>query len=65
MKFFTKRFAGQSILSWAFQLALIYVAWQVSTKAMPNNITTITVAAVLLLAIYWSFSLDQRSRNNK
>ncbi|GAD17743.1 hypothetical protein ABC628_01110 [Lentilactobacillus otakiensis] len=65
MKFFTKKLAGQSILSWVFQLALIYVAWQVSTNAMPNNITTITIAAVLLLAIYWSFSLDRRSGNNK
>ncbi|OFA13252.1 hypothetical protein LASUN_02510 [Lentilactobacillus sunkii] len=65
MKLFTKKFSGQSILSWIFQLALIYVAWQVSTHAMANNMTTITIAAVLLLAIYWSFSLDRRSRNNK
>lgn len=65
MKLFTKKFAGQSLLSWVFQLALIYVAWQVSTHAMPNNMTTITIAAVLLLAIYWSFSLDRRRDKNK
>ncbi|AQW21308.1 hypothetical protein PL11_004890 [Lentilactobacillus curieae] len=60
MKLIFKKFAGQSLISWIFQLALIWVAWQVASKSMPNNLTTIFIAAGLLLAIYISFSLDKK-----
>ncbi|GHP14236.1 hypothetical protein YK48G_16610 [Lentilactobacillus fungorum] len=65
MKFLRTRFAGQSILSWFFQIILIVIAWRVSTHQMPNNITTITITAVILLLIYWSFSLDRKKDKSK
>lgn len=65
MHIFTKKFAGQSIISWFFQIILIWVAWAVHDGTLPNNVTTITFAAVILLAIYWSFSLDRKRNNDK
>ncbi|EHM00438.1 hypothetical protein FEZ41_00570 [Lentilactobacillus parafarraginis] len=65
MHIFTKKFAGQSILSWVFQIILIWIAWGVHDGSLPKNVTTITFAAVVLLLIYWSFSLDRKRSNSK
>ncbi|GEP23941.1 MAG: hypothetical protein ABF679_03905 [Lentilactobacillus diolivorans] len=65
MKYLAKPIAGQSILSWVFQVALIVLAWKVADHTLANNLTTITIAAVLLIAIYLSINLDRKMRRRE
>lgn len=62
MKFLSKMFAGQSLISWGLQLIMIYLAWQVADHKIANNLWTIGGAAVLLLLIYMSLSRDSKTR---
>ncbi len=61
MNILTKHFAGQSLVSWFFQIVLIWIAWSVHDGTLPNNVTTITAAAIVLLLIYVSFAFDRKS----
>ena len=65
MNLFTKHFAGQSIVSWVLQIILIWIAWAVKSHQIPNNLTTIFGAGVVLLLTYISFSLDRRGNRHK
>lgn len=62
MNFFSKLYAGQSIISWILQLIFIYLAWQVADRQIPNNLTTIGGAAVLLVLCYLSLARDGKQR---
>jgi len=63
LKFMTKMFAGQSLISWILQLILIYLAWQVADHHIENNLWTIAGAGVILLLTYMSLSHDSKQRN--
>ncbi|WP_283678348.1 hypothetical protein [Lentilactobacillus sp. Marseille-Q4993] len=65
MKFFTFKLAGQPILAWVFQLALIMVAWKVADHQMANNGTTILIAGFLVLAIFVSFAIARKFDGSK
>ncbi|MFC6289973.1 hypothetical protein [Levilactobacillus angrenensis] len=65
MKILTRMFAGQSLISWGLQLILIYLAWQVSSQRLPNNLWTISGVAVLLVLIYVSLANDGKQKNRK
>ena len=60
MRFLTKMFAGQSLISWIFQITLIYVAWMVAEHRLENNLMTITGVAVLLICTYISLANDRK-----
>ncbi|MBU7560118.1 hypothetical protein LL940_11885 [Levilactobacillus brevis] len=62
MKYLTKRFAGQSFISWGLQLLLIYLAWLVTDHKIQNNLWTIGTTAILVLLIYMSLAHDNHSR---
>lgn len=65
MRFFTKIFAGQSLISWILQIIFIYLAWQIAGHQIPNDLTTIFGAAILVILIYISLAHDGKSRSNK
>lgn len=65
MRFFTRMFAGQSLVSWVLQIIFIYLAWKVADHQIPNNLTTIIGAAVLVVLTYISLAHDGKSRANK
>lgn len=65
MNVLTKHFAGQSILSWFFQLLLISLAWLVADNLLQNNAVTILGAGILTVLIYVSFALDNRHHGEK
>ncbi|ARN89557.1 hypothetical protein AZI09_02870 [Levilactobacillus brevis] len=62
MNILTKHFAGQSILSWIFQILLLGLAWLVTKQQIQNNMVTILSAVTLTVLIYISFAFDNRER---
>lgn len=64
MNIFTKLIAGQSLISWALQLVLIYLAWQVADHHLANTPTTIVIAGIVLVLTYASLAHDSKSRKS-
>ncbi|HAT53839.1 MAG TPA: hypothetical protein DCW31_01055 [Lactobacillus sp.] len=60
MKLLSFHFAGQSILSWGLQIALIIVAWLVYDRQIPNNLITIISVMGLMGLTYMSLAKDAK-----